>query len=86
MRRTALIFLVLLVTFSFAATAQEKQEEPSKFNPGTFAGLKLRNIGPALMSGRVADATEHVLGRTLDESDQDRFIEEALSQFSERSS
>ncbi len=38
------------------------------------------------MATRVADATEHVLGRSLDESDRDRFIEEALSQFSERSS
>ena len=38
-----------------------------------------------VMAGRVADATEHVLGRSLDEADQDRFIEEALAQFSERS-
>ena len=36
------------------------------------------------MSAQVADATEHVLGRALSDADQDRFITEALAQFSER--
>jgi F-type H+-transporting ATPase subunit b len=35
-----------------------------------------------VMASRVATATEHVLGRSLDGSDQDRLIEEALSQMS----
>ena len=34
------------------------------------------------MNGRVVDATEHVLGRALNESDRERLIEEALSQIS----
>lgn len=35
------------------------------------------------MAARVTDATEHVLGRSLNSEDQQRFIQEALSQFSE---
>lgn len=34
------------------------------------------------MNGRVIDATEHVLGRALNDSDRERLIEEALSQIS----
>tara|TARA_R110002095_G_scaffold136661_4_gene118313 strand:+ start:2357 stop:2950 length:594 start_codon:yes stop_codon:yes gene_type:complete len=34
------------------------------------------------MNGRVIDATEHVLGRALNESDRERLISEALSQIS----
>lgn len=33
------------------------------------------------MATQVADATEHVLGRTVNENDQGRLIEEALAQF-----
>jgi len=35
----------------------------------------------AAMATQVADATEHVLGRTVNENDQGRLIEEALAQF-----
>ncbi|QDU03447.1 ATP synthase subunit b precursor [Gimesia chilikensis] len=34
------------------------------------------------MNSRVIDATEHVLGRALNESDRDRLVEEALAQIS----
>lgn len=34
------------------------------------------------LSGQVASATEHVIGRSLDGDDQNRLIDEALSQFS----
>ncbi len=37
------------------------------------------------MNGRVIDATEHVLGRALNESDRERLITEALSQISSSS-
>lgn len=37
------------------------------------------------MSTQVAEATEHVLGRSLSGEDQDRLIQEALSQFSQSS-
>lgn len=36
------------------------------------------------MAGRVADATEHVLGRGLSDADQQRLIDEALTHFSQR--
>ncbi len=38
--------------------AAEQQDEP-KMSAGTFTGLELRGIGPALMSGRVADIVVH---------------------------
>jgi len=38
-----------------------------------------------VMANEVAQATEHVLGRSVTSSDQDRLIEEALSQFPRRS-
>lgn len=34
-------------------------QEESPFSPGTFKGLEFRNIGPALMSGRIADIVVH---------------------------
>jgi F-type H+-transporting ATPase subunit b len=34
------------------------------------------------MNSRVIDATEHVLGRAINESDRDRLVEEALAQIS----
>ena len=37
------------------------------------------------MANQVADATEFVLGRSVSEQDQDRLIQEALSQFSQSS-
>ena len=36
------------------------------------------------MTARVADATEHVLGRSLTDEDQSRLIGDALAQFSEK--
>jgi len=37
------------------AAAEEKEDDKSPFKSGTFSGLKLRGIGPALMSGRIVD-------------------------------
>ncbi|HEX2831535.1 MAG TPA: glycosyl hydrolase [Thermoanaerobaculia bacterium] len=51
---TALVCLALTGT----AVAQEKKKnEPAKekYDSSTFSGLELRNIGPALVSGRVID-------------------------------
>ncbi len=39
--------------------AQDDEEEKSSFSAGTFAGLEWRSIGPALMSGRIADIAVH---------------------------
>ena len=45
----------LLVMAVLASSTLLAAEEPSGLDAGTFAGLKLRNIGPALKSGRVSD-------------------------------
>ena len=45
-------FIVCLV--SLTILAQEKDKD-SLLTDKTFSGLKLRNIGPAMMSGRIAD-------------------------------
>jgi photosystem II stability/assembly factor-like uncharacterized protein len=47
------ISLFLLIT-SFTITAQEKDKD-TLLTAGTFSGLKFRSVGPALMSGRIAD-------------------------------
>lgn len=63
MKRSAAVFalaLTLLAAPSFGAPARpagkagDKAPE-SKVAAGTFAGLKFRDIGPAIMSGRIAD-------------------------------
>jgi len=41
------------------ADAKDKEEEKPPLSSGTFAGLKLRNIGPGFMSGRIADIAIH---------------------------
>ncbi len=38
---------------------QEKKEDKSPLNERTFAALKMRNIGPAFTSGRIADIAIH---------------------------
>ena len=55
--------IILLVATSAVANAQKKTDnkrpaappDSSKFTTGLLSGLKLRSIGPALTSGRVAD-------------------------------
>ena len=50
----ALLSLGLLAMVGWAASPK-KELETAGMNPETFAGLELRAIGPALMSGRIAD-------------------------------
>ena len=48
--------LILLLSFSAQALANdEKKEAPNKLTSKMLSGIKLRSIGPALMSGRIAD-------------------------------
>lgn len=47
--------LVILLSLCLAAAAQDAEESEPGFNEATFAGLALRGIGPAMMSGRIAD-------------------------------
>lgn len=46
---------VLCSTMVYGQKKNEKQETDDAFKSSTFSGLKLRSIGPALTSGRIAD-------------------------------
>jgi hypothetical protein len=68
MRRTLLPVLLLLAlvgTPLLAAKGDKSgkggadKEETPLLSAGTFSGLKLRSIGPSLMSGRIADIAIH---------------------------
>ncbi len=52
-RKRGILLPIILFVCSFALTAQ------SLLNDSTFSGIKLRSIGPALMSGRIADIAIH---------------------------
>ncbi|MHC4699944.1 MAG: WD40/YVTN/BNR-like repeat-containing protein [Planctomycetota bacterium] len=47
--------VVLVLSVSVLAAENDEKKEGPKLSAGTFSGIKLRNIGPALMSGRIAD-------------------------------
>ncbi len=53
-----LAMLVLVCAFVTDIVAAEEGKDPS-LDPATYAGLKFRNLGPALMSGRIADIAIH---------------------------
>ena len=53
-RITSSIILCLFVIFSATAFAKDKDSDEDK-PKSPFGGLKLRSIGPAFMSGRIAD-------------------------------
>ena len=48
--------LVILLAPSVRAGEETEKKDEAKFTAETFSGIQLRNIGPALMSGRIADA------------------------------
>ena len=64
MKRNSIIWLILFVvpSFVFANVGNERVVEPG-LNTETFKGLTMRNIGPALMSGRIADIAIHPQNR-----------------------
>lgn len=51
------MLILLLIGWAMPTQAQEKSEDP--FADANFTGLKLRSIGPAFMSGRIADIAIH---------------------------
>ncbi|WP_343486296.1 glycosyl hydrolase [Allomuricauda sp. d1] len=51
-KRFAYLTLFLSLLISFSLTSQDKEKE-------IFSGLKFRNLGPALTSGRIADIAIH---------------------------
>jgi len=46
---------ILLLTVSVFAPAQAEEATEPGFNEATFKGLEMRSVGPAFMSGRIAD-------------------------------
>ncbi len=48
-------FLIVLFVPVLCADARTEKPEDTKLNSGALSGISLRNIGPALMSGRIAD-------------------------------
>ncbi|MBP2832812.1 glycosyl hydrolase [Aquimarina sp. U1-2] len=59
---TQALFVTFLLIFTYTVTGQRsktKQVFHSKLSDSVFSGLKLRNIGPAFMSGRIADVAIH---------------------------
>jgi photosystem II stability/assembly factor-like uncharacterized protein len=57
MRRLALALTIVALTLPVCTMTAQGTE--SRMNAETFAGLELRSIGPALMSGRIADIAIH---------------------------
>jgi len=55
--RTAAILYALSVALLLCAApvSADDTDEESPLNSATLAGLELRSLGPALMSGRIAD-------------------------------
>jgi len=58
MKKTTLL-LVLLSLFTIGLFAQQDEEAKSPLNESTFQGLKMRSVGPAFTSGRIADIAIH---------------------------
>ena len=55
---TPFLLIVVLISFLMPSLAQEA-DTTKKLSAGTFSGLKFRSIGPAFMSGRIADIAIH---------------------------
>jgi len=49
------MLLVMVLVSGFVSADQHKKPNPSLMSSKTLSGLKLRAIGPALMSGRISD-------------------------------
>jgi photosystem II stability/assembly factor-like uncharacterized protein len=59
MKKVVLVLSVLLVLCPSVSLGQRSAGgEDGKLNASTFSGLEVRNIGPALMSGRIADVVK----------------------------
>ena len=58
-RVLSLTLLLACLTIFSASTAQRKSSSTALLADSIFAGLEFRNIGPAFMSGRIADIAIH---------------------------
>ncbi len=60
MKKIGLWLCVIMLILSLTGWSEDAEKEKSiLMNAETFSGLKLRNIGPALMSGRISDIAIH---------------------------
>jgi photosystem II stability/assembly factor-like uncharacterized protein len=57
MKKFAVLFVACAMTLPLAAA--EKEEPTTRMTAKAFKGLEFRSIGPALMSGRIADIAIH---------------------------
>jgi photosystem II stability/assembly factor-like uncharacterized protein len=62
--RKNLMTIALVATLVVSMMAVAIAQEDGKLNARTLAGVKFRNIGPALMSGRIADVKIHPTDRS----------------------
>jgi photosystem II stability/assembly factor-like uncharacterized protein len=53
------LLLLTLLALMVAAPAAANDEEPELFSASTLSGLKFRELGPALTSGRISDIAVH---------------------------
>lgn len=66
MKRSLLWILAVLMALSLVGLGNEKmRDKTSVLDPGIYSGLKMRNIGPALMSGRIVDIAIHPKNRNI---------------------
>jgi hypothetical protein len=60
MKKLYQIILLFLLTLSVLLAAQDKDKKGTALtDPSTYQGLRFRNVGPALMSGRISDIAIH---------------------------
>jgi photosystem II stability/assembly factor-like uncharacterized protein len=59
MNKTIFLLFLLVTPLAFSAEDDKDMKHKSILNEETFSGIKLRNIGPALMSGRISDIAIH---------------------------
>jgi photosystem II stability/assembly factor-like uncharacterized protein len=59
MNKTITLILLFFSTFLFLKGQSQSNAESEYLKDSTFAAFKLRNIGPAFMSGRIADIAIH---------------------------
>lgn len=59
MKNKTVVFIFNLLIVFLVSSGFAQNEKDSIFSNKTFSGLKLRSIGPAYMSGRIADVAIH---------------------------
>jgi hypothetical protein len=61
MKKIIHLSTLLILCFFTAVYGQKKQNNTENTNPDEISldGLKLRNVGPAFLSGRIADIAVH---------------------------